>query len=478
MDKKTNILWICTDQQRFDTLRCAGNEFIDTPNLDELAKNGAFFENCFSQSPVCSPSRAAFLTGRYPVTCGCRQNGQDIPETEVPVTKILANHGYRCGLSGKLHISACNPSLPREIEPRINDGYTDFHWSHHDGAGFGLNNEYWRWLSQNKLKYQEEAHPECAYIKYGMPEEFGQTRWCVEKAKDFINKRSHSDIPWLFSINMFDPHHSFNPPETALAKFAGIIEDIPLPAYCPEELAGKPVWQRIDHAGAYATPGSFAYDAMSERDHQWIRAAYWAMVEVIDRQLGELFRSLEDSGQADNTVIIFTSDHGEMLGDHGIYLKGPYFYDCLTRVPLIIAGKGITPGLKVSALTELFDLAPTILDLCGVPIPERMQAKSFSALLDGRTTTHRDSVYCEFYGANFSYTPHAFTTMVRTENFKLTVAHRIGQGELYDLKNDPGEHHNLWHDPKYSKTKSAMLLKLCDRMADTADPLPLRKAMW
>ncbi len=478
MKEKPNILWICTDQQRFDTLGCTGNEWVRTPNLDRLAADGMLFRNCFTQSPVCAPSRAAFLTGRYPVTCGCRQNGQDIPDTEIPVPRILADHGYRCGLAGKLHISACNPSLNRNAEPRIDDGYSDFHWSHHDGGGWGLNNEYWRWLAEHGREYVTIPHPDCRFVEYGMPEEFRQTAWCVGKAAEFITDRAADRQPWLFSVNLFDPHHAFNPPREALERFLPVLDRIPLPDYVPGELDNKPVWQRTDHAGAYSGRAGFEFDDMSSADHRWIKAAYWAMVEVIDRQLGRLFEVLKQTGQEEDTIIIFTSDHGEMLGDHGIYLKGPYFYDCLTRVPLVIAGKGISRGVRNDALVELFDLAPTILDLCGIEIPERMQAKSFFPLLTGKETILRESVYCEFYGANFRYDPHAFTTMVRTGKHKLSVAHRTGCGELYDLDADPGEHRNLWDDPEYAAKKTELLVALCDRMAGTADPLPSRQAMW
>ncbi len=133
MSDTPNILWICTDQQRFDTLGCYGNPYVHTPNLDRLAEQSTLFEYAFSQSPVCTPSRSSFLTGRYPRTTRCRQNGQSIPSDEIPVTKMLHDAGYVCGLSGKLHISACNPSACHGTERRIDDGYDQFFWSHAPG---------------------------------------------------------------------------------------------------------------------------------------------------------------------------------------------------------------------------------------------------------------------------------------------------------------------------------------------------------
>ncbi|NHZ87196.1 MAG: sulfatase-like hydrolase/transferase, partial [Planctomycetia bacterium] len=157
---KPNILWICSDQQRWDTLGCYGNSFVRTPNIDRLAGQGVLFERSYSQSPVCTPSRASFLTGRYPRTTLCRENGQNIPENTILVTKLLADAGYTCGLSGKLHLSACEPEVCKVMEPRIDDGYSEFHWSHHAGEGWGFNNEYWAWLREQGVRYETKPHPD------------------------------------------------------------------------------------------------------------------------------------------------------------------------------------------------------------------------------------------------------------------------------------------------------------------------------
>ena len=190
-EKKPNILWICTDQQRFDTLGCYGNKFVSTPNIDRLAAEGVQFSNAISQSPVCSPSRGSFLTGRYPVTCRQRQNGADIPDSEVLVTKLLHDAGYRCGLSGKLHLRACNPSSGcTEMESRIDDGYDEFHWSHDTAPVWGLHNEYYAWLHDvHGTTYRTEAFEGCEHIRKGMPKDLHQTHWCADKAIDFIKEK-------------------------------------------------------------------------------------------------------------------------------------------------------------------------------------------------------------------------------------------------------------------------------------------------
>ena len=482
-----NILWICTDQQRWDTLGCYGNRFVQTPNLDRLAERGTLFEHAYSQSPVCAPSRASFLTGRYPRTARCRQNGQDIPSDEVFVTKLLADHGYVCGLSGKLHTSACQPSVCEKMERRIEDGYSEFHWSHHTGAGYGTHNEYWAWLAERNAKFATPPHPESRWIQKGMPEHLHHTTWCIHKATDFIKDRAEEDRPWLFSVNMFNPHHPFDPPESYLNRYLEFLQEIPLPHYAEGELATKSPYQRIDHEGAYGQRHAFPnasenrFDAMSAKDHRMVRAAYWAMCDLLDAKIGDLLAVLEETRQIENTVMIFTSDHGELLGDHGIYLKGPHFYEPAIRVPLIFSWPGHIRARRSPALVELTDIAQSLLDAVGLPHHAGMQGKSLWPLLNGDVGPehHRHDVYCEYYNAMPHHRdPAAQLTMVRTRHHKLVVDHSHSAGELYDLVRDPAETKNLWSNATAQALKTEMLLRLCNRMAWTIDPLPERRAEY
>ncbi len=465
-----NILWFCTDQQRFDTLGCYGNPYVKTPNLDRLAQMGVLFNRAYCQSPVCAPSRTSFLTGRYPRTCSVRQNGQNIRPDERLIPKILSEHGYTCGLSGKLHINACNEKYCKVKEPRIDDGYDYFRWSHHPApAGSGGNwpmNEYTMWLTSNGVEYQTPSHPDCRYIEQGMPEEYHQTKWCVDCAIEYMESARAFKLPWMFSVNVFDPHHSFNPPKEYLNRYLDIIDSIPLPNYIEGELEDKPIFQTKDHTGAYDSPGSFSYNNMTDKDHRYIKAAYWAMVDLIDHQFGRILDYLEKSGQLNDTMIIFGSDHGESLGDHGIYLKGPYFYEGSVHVPLIIACPGkFKGGRKSDALVELVDIAPTICDAAGIAPEPGMQGKSLWSLLcgDAPVDCHRKSVYSEYYNSNINHrNPLAFTTMVLDGRYKLVKVHdRDGviscHGELYDLKNDPNETKNLYYNSDYFEVKAEML---------------------
>lgn len=482
-----NILWICTDQQRWDTLGCYGNNFVNTPHLDRLAEHGVLFHHAYSQSPVCTPSRASFLTGRYPRTTRCRQNGQDIPADEMLVTKLLADAGYTCGLSGKLHLSACNPSVNPATERRIDDGYHLFHWSHHSApidstSNNWPTNEYSLWLREQGVDYQQKPFQGSKHVQTSTSAEHHQTTWCAEKAITFIEANAAFEQPWLFSVNFYDPHHAFDPPEEYLQRYLDRLDEIPLPTFMPDELASKPVFQSIDHRGAYGGHAGHPYDQMSDDDHRLVRAAYWAMCDLIDKQVGRMLEALERTGQLENTLVIFMSDHGEMLGDHGIYLKGPYFYDPAVRVPLIFSQPGtIKPGRESHALIELVDLAPTLLEAAGLPRYPGMQGHSLWPALHGQAEpgNHRDDVYCEYYNAMpWHKEPAAHATMVRTDRYKLVASHGLKTGELYDLKEDPSEAVNLWNNLEASTIKIEMLERLCDKMAWTVDPLPPRRAAW
>lgn len=481
--KVPNILWICTDQQRFDTLGCYGNTWVRTPHIDRLAAGGTLFERAFCQNPLCTPSRASFLTGRYPRTTRARQNGQSIPADEVLVTKILADAGYDCGLAGKLHLSTCHPTVASVAERRIADGYTTFHWSHHPDRDWSTA-DYNLWLEQQGQEYQRKSFRGSRFVETSMPAPLHQTTWSANKAAEFIEAQAGDSDPWLFSVNIYDPHHPFDPPEEFLQRYLDRLDEIPLPNYVPGELEDKPIFQQIDHHGAYGGQTDFyPFDQMTSKDHRLLRAAYWAMCDLIDVQVGRILEALERTGQRDNTLVIFQSDHGEMLGDHGIYLKGPFFYETAVRMPLIVSWPGVVqPGVRTSALVEFVDIAPTLLEACGLPAFPGMQGRSLWPLLTGRapSTHHRDDVYCEHYGTTYPEPGQnsAYATMVRTDSHKLVLLHGLEDGELYDLRRDPMETHNLWCDPASQRLKMALMQRLCDRMAWTVDPLPGREGPY
>ena len=202
------------------------------------------------------------------------------------------------------------------------------------------------------------------------------------------------------------------------------------------------------------------------------------MIDLIDVQVGRMLEALDRTGQADNTLVIFMSDHGEMLGDHGIYFKGAFFYEEAVRVPLIINyPQKFLRDERSTAWVELLDIAPTLLDCAGLDYFPAMQGKSLWSLLTGDSDlqNHRLDVYCENYNASTKHHPDVvYGTMLRTDRHKIVRIHGTNDGELYDLETDPQETHNLWNDSEYANEKIDMLTRLTDRMAWTTDPLPQR----
>lgn len=464
-----NVLWICTDQQRFDTINALGNSLCRTPNVDALIADGVAFTQAYCQSPVCTPSRASFLTGRYPRTTRCRQNGQTIPDDERLVSRLFADAGYRCGLAGKLHLASCSDG---KVEERIDDGYHDFSWSHHPQPDWP-ENAYSQWLAEQGTSWKElyAQGRNTPYVISGVPSPLHQTTWCANQAVRFI--RENRDRPWFFSFNCFDPHHPFDPPPDYLARYD--VDAMPLPKRRAGELDHKPKFQQLDAQWAHNSPGEFHTAAMTDRDRREVCAAYYAMCELIDDCVGTMLAALAETGQRENTIVVFMSDHGEMLGDHGIYFKGPHFYDEAIRVPLVFSYPPACAPHRVSGMVELIDVAPTLLELAGLPVPDRMQGRSLLPHLRGEQSaaSGREQVYCEYYNA---WTHRdAYGTMLRTPDAKIVVYHGQETGELYDLSADPDEFDNLWRAEHAQSLKAEMMRRCFDASVFAMDPMPPRR---
>jgi arylsulfatase A-like enzyme len=455
---RPNILWICTDQQRYDTIGALNNAQLRTPNIDRLVASGVAFERAYCQSPICTPSRASFLSGMYPSSVhGCGNGNASWAEAAPLVTALLAEAGYDCALAGKLHLAGAQG----RIEPRPqHDGYRVFHWSHGPHDHWREGHDYADWLRGQGYSLADMLnHPE------DTPPELHQTSWCADRAIDFITA-DHGREPWLMSVNIFDPHAPFDPPQPYMERFD--IEAMSGPKFRESDLAAQAKLSDVDFQTEARSPQDF--------EAKRIQAAYYAMIELIDDNVGRMLAALEDSGQLENTLVIFTSDHGEMLGDHGLLLKGCRFYEGLVRVPLIISWLGrFLEDQQRSALVELIDIAPTLLDLAGLPIPEKMQGRSLRSLLTdpGAIDYHRDFVRCEYYSA---LNPHArehfsgsYATMIRDDRYKLIVYHGHDIGECFDLRNDPDEFDNLWDDPAIMPVKLSLMQRSFDALAFAVD---------
>ena len=462
-----NVLWICPDQQRADTIAGLGNPHIHTPNLDALMAQSVTFTNAFCQTPICSPSRGSFMTGRYPRETNIKSNAEYIRPTEKLVSRILADQGYDCGLAGKLHLSPCDHHF---VEKRIDDGYRVFEWSHDISNNWPGRNQWRNWLATQNVEWPVPTKAERKADVWGVPidPKYTQTAWCSDEAIKFMKSQTQ-DKPWMMSVHIYQPHAPYFPTAEFLSHYDP--DKLPSPAYKEGELDNKPSYQKTDHQGAYGGHGkSFADE--SDKDHRLTTAAYYAMIEQVDVEVGRMMKTLNELGMAEDTVVIYMSDHGDMLGDHGIYEKGPYFYDCLSRVPLVIRWPGkYKAGLKVDALVELVDIAPTVMEAAGLTTPAGMQGRSLTPLLTGTTTKHRDSVYMEYYNAVAKYNPNPMATCVRTENWKMTYWQSLDTGELYDLSKDPGEFTNLWGGAQSKDAQCEMFQRLTARMIASTDPL-------
>ena len=466
-DTRPNILWICTDQQRYDTIHALGNEHIRTPNIDRLIGEGVAFTQAYCQCPICTPSRASFLTGRYPSTLHVNRNGNlYYPGGTGLITRTLADVGYDCGLAGKLHLSAADG----RVEARFDDGYRVFKWSHHptpEDFWPTEQHDYQKWLRDQGVDWAAAYNAETvagwtdrAFSRPGIAAQYHQTTWCANEAIAFMLEER--DGPWLMSVNPFDPHPRFDPPAEYLARMN--VDDMPLPLFQPEEMESQLDFEGIDFQTETPQDPS-TYDARR------MVAAYYAQIELIDDQVGRMLDALEASGQRENTIVILTSDHGETLGDHGLLWKGCRFYESLVHVPLIFSWPGhFVQGVHSAALVELTDIVPTLLEALGMEIPANVQGMSTLPILTGQAApgAHRDFVRCEYHDA-LDRPDASHANMIHDGRYKLAIYHGHEVGELYDLQNDPSEYVNLWDNPGAQEKKHELIKRLFDAVMLTTD---------
>ncbi len=446
--QRPNILWYCTDQQRFDTIGALGNSYVKTPLIDQLVREGVAFTHAYCQSPICTPSRSSFLTGLYPSRVHNTRNGNEsFPSYPPVITKLISESGYDCGLVGKFHLQ----SAGRRTEPRIDDGYDYWMFSHAPRDDWESGHDYASWVAERGADLDAlRARPQ------RVPTELHQTTWASECAIEFISAKREN--PWLLSVNIYDPHPPFIPPQQYADQFDAA--ELPGPYFQESDLEQQQRLAAADFQGKVQSPA--AHDARQKQ------ALYYAMIAQIDDQFGRIVAALDETGQRQNTVIIFTSDHGEALGDHGLFEKGCRFYEGLVRVPLIFQWPGhFAAPLRSAALVELIDLTATIVELAGLPQPDYMQGKSLLPILEGRVPSdrHRDFVRCEYFDAldsSFTGGTGTYATMYRDSRYKLSIYHGLGIGELYDLEDDPWEFNNLWDDPAADALKHRLIYESFD----------------
>ncbi len=467
--KRPNILWLTTDQQRSDTIHALGNPDIDTPNLDRLCARGVAFTRNYCQNPICTPSRSSFMTGRYPSAVNANINGADnLPEHCTLISRRLADAGYTCGLLGKLHITSA-----WEYEPRMDDGFTYFETML--GSGHYLRQEgnpYRKWLEDKGVDWRDlfttdEKH-DYHWYRPDAPAEYRQTAYLAERAVQFMAKHKDDEAPWMLCVNCYDPHPPYDGPQALTDK------------YMARNLA-DPIYSEKDITLDKKLGNFFFQSSATPMDDRLRRnkANYYGMVETIDAHYGKILDALDELGLTENTLVIYNSDHGEMLGDHGLTHKGCRFYEGLVHVPLIMSLPGrLARGVRYDGMTELTDIVPTIADLCGLTIPEdELAGHSLLPVLEGKEYTPRKFVRTEYYDTleedptydglraegQTEYTDEkgkgSYAEMYLDGRYKLCVYHGQDFGELYDLESDPREEHNLWEEKDYQQIKTGLLLQ-------------------
>jgi arylsulfatase len=423
-----NVLFIMADQHRADHLGCTGASHLRTPHLDRLAARGVRFTHSYTNCPVCAPARIGLATGLQPTRLGSLDNASYLPRSVPTYYQRFRDHNYRVGCVGKLDLAK-----PSGYNGRYGDRPCVYGW------GFTHPEE-----CEGKMHAGSSPTPIGPYTHYlyergllkRFYEDYGARKgrgWILDASHDsvlpadafedaYIGRRAAQwieqvpdDFPWYDFVSFVGPHDPFDPPTEYADRFRGA--DVP-PAI-QDSMDGKPAY--LQRRLVPATPDEVAVS----------RRQYCAAIELIDDQVGLLLDVLEVRGVLDQTYIVFTSDHGEMLGDHGLYTKSVP-YDGAVHIPLLVAGPGIEGGRVSDALVELIDVHPTLCELAGLPLQENVDDRSFAGVLRGQQAEHRADVVTAI--RNFR--------SIRTQRHAL-IENENDLTELYDLKADPQELENV-----------------------------------
>ncbi len=494
--KVKNVILFLTDQQRKDSLGAYGNPIIKTPNLDRIANEGVRFERAYVQNPFCCPSRASILTGLYPRTHGVWHNGIQFNDVGAPTLgDILQAHGYRTGSVGKIHLNAWfGPHPPSGYEesqdywakhPEMKDWHGPYcgfqeveltighvHYSTKGG-------HYSAYLERefpegSKLLRRENALLNQGYFetwRNAIPEEHHYNTWIADRTMEMIDR--FAGQPFFIHCSFPDPHHPFSACEPYASMYDPNAMPDPLPASL-EEMAAMPPIYRAHYMGepTYYSKEPPFFEKIAGAPLREMTAQMYGMVTHVDRSIGRVLDHLSRRGLLDETLVIFTSDHGELLGDHGHILKGPFYYQSLLNIPLIIRYPGAQPGVNRQLVGHV-DLVPTILDCLGLKIPAYLPGYSLAGHLRGEAAHVRDAVLTEFrpFGGPNMKILHT------SDGWKYVYYHGEKYGELFNLVQDPQERNNLYGKPAYAEMCRRLNLRLLDELIGTEAAWPT-KGEW
>jgi arylsulfatase A-like enzyme len=501
------ILFITTDQQRYDTLGCNGGTLSRTPVVDGLAAQGINYRRAHPQSVVCMPSRSTMLTGQHPSTHGVWMNGVPLPETAPSVAEVLHDAGYRTAIIGKPHFEPFLDPFGRFPENGFarqgmfgpHRGFEHFESATHGAAG---QLHYARWIAT--------THPEAMGMFYpvldgalevnamgggetgapqvwdnAIPREWYHTDWVADRTIAWLDSLGAAD-DWFCWMSFPDPHHPWDPPKSELHRVPW--RDVDLPAgYIADAaereavLDAKPRHWRAWYDGRlvsnYEAPHDWVPATMTADQVREVNAVNAVEVELIDEAIGRVLAAIAARGWTDDVDIVFTTDHGELQGDFGLLFKGPYHVDALMRLPLIwrpAPSSGVTPS-DVTRPVGLVDLAPTFCTIAGLPVPQWMEGRPLP--VDDIDAERRgfERVLTEWDSNLFGVDVHV-RTIYRDgwvcSTYRPGHSHDGTEGELYDLTHDPLQRVNRWNDPSCAALRSDLLADLWDHQPALVSPLP------
>ena len=488
---RPNILLITSDQQHFRTLGSI-NPRLQTPALDRLANEGVRFDRAYCVNPVCSPSRSTMITGLFPAWHHCWTIGVKLPEDVPTIGDILGTEGYDTCLVGKAHfqpLASAIGSESLECQPILRDldFWRSFHgpWygfkrvetgrmhtcESHAGQHYALWMEdkgftEWRryfaqWPPRADDKYRGRLY-KTDMLTWDLPEEFHHTHWIGERTVANIERAVEAGKPFFHWASFFDPHPPYVVPEPWASMYdpaemeighlvPGEMDDMPPQFAKTQEV--DPDYSMYREPGGKGLHGFHSHLHTEEGLRRSI-ASYYGMISLIDSEVGRILATLDRLGVAENTLVLFTTDHGHFLGQHGLIAKGAFHYEDMLRIPMLARFPGHIPAGAVSdTLQSQIDLAPTFLTAAGLEVPGIMQGRNQLGVWAGDPANARDHVLVE--NRHNPTTVHLRTLV--TERFKITVYRRGDYGELFDLQQDPQELHNCWDDPAYTAIKLQLL---------------------
>jgi arylsulfatase A-like enzyme len=495
--RRPNILLITSDQQRADCFGFEGRK-IKTPHLDSLARDGTRFSACITPNVVCQPSRASILTGLLPSSHGVSDNGIDLPEPtgNQGFAGLLGQSGYATGMIGKAHFATYLTFSPTgspeciESSARFGPSWTGPYMGFERADLMLLGHNYWLpYKPPRGLQYEAWYHGDgrgdeknAAYAGYSprtptpqtyhsqLPEAWHNSTWVGNKTIDFM--REHKDEPFCAWASFPDPHHPFDAPEPW--SLLHHPDEVDIPEHRTRDFDSRPWWHRAAVETVPQLSGELLkmrseysrIPQLSDAQLRELTANYYGMISLIDHNVGRILTELNDLGLADDTIVIFTSDHGDWLGDHGLVLKGPMMYDGLLRVGLIMRGPGIPAGRLIPDPVSTVDLCSTIVDYAGAAAEGPTDSVSLRPLLEGDAS--RDFAYNEWDLRAGRVGLALDLRTVRTQRHRMTTELKSESGELYDLHEDPHEMVNRYDEPAYS----AVRRELTDMIASSRSSKP------